>query len=91
MLANESKGVTQSQPKIEEKPEPDAIDIQGKNAKIKPKKKQETVTKKATPQPEPEPEEQSGCVRRRRPGQRSLWDVQCGRREGRIWFHRGRR
>ena len=56
VLANESKGVTQSQPKIEEKPEPEAIDIQGKNAKIKPKKKQETVTKKTAPQPEPEPE-----------------------------------
>src|SRR6476660_9750704 len=27
VLANESKGVTQSQPKIEEKPEPEAIDI----------------------------------------------------------------
>src|SRR5436305_8259312 len=56
VLANESKGVTQSQPKVEQKPEPDAIDIQGKNAKIKPKKKQETITKKATAQPEPEPE-----------------------------------
>ncbi len=54
VLANESKGVTQSQPKIE-KPEPDAIDIQGKNAKIKPKKKQETVTKEK-PQAQPEPE-----------------------------------
>src|SRR6202166_279414 len=39
VLANESKGVTQSQPKVEEK-EPDAIEIQGKNTKIKPKKKQ---------------------------------------------------
>jgi periplasmic protein TonB len=56
VLANESKGVTQSQPKIEEKPEPEAIDIQGKNAKVKPKKKQETLAKKAAPQPEPEPE-----------------------------------
>src|SRR3954447_11171728 len=54
VLANESKGITQSQPKIEEK-EPDAIEIQGKNAKIKPKKKQETITKKSTPV-EPEPE-----------------------------------
>jgi len=54
VLANESKGVTQSQPKIEEK-EPDAIEIQGKNTKIKPKKRQETVTKKAAA-PEPEPE-----------------------------------
>ncbi len=54
VLANESKGVTQSQPKIEQK-EPDAIEIQGKDTKIKPKKKQETVTKKNT-EPPPEPE-----------------------------------
>jgi len=54
VLANESKGITQSQPKIEEKA-PDAIEIQGKNAKIKPKKKQETITKKSAPA-EPEPE-----------------------------------
>jgi protein TonB len=54
VLANESKGITQSQPKIEEK-EPDAIEIQGKNAKIKPKKKQETVSKEK-PKAEPEPE-----------------------------------
>lgn len=54
VLANESKGVTQSQPKIQEKA-PDAIELQGKNAKIKPKKKQETVTKQNT-QAEPEPE-----------------------------------
>jgi protein TonB len=54
VLANESKGITQSQPKIEEK-EPDAIEIQGKNAKIKPKKKQETLSKdKAQPPPEQE-------------------------------------
>ena len=54
VLANESKGLTQSQPKIQEK-EPDAIEIQGKNAKIKPKKKQETTsTKQAQPEPEPE-------------------------------------
>ena len=44
VLANESKGLTQSQPKIQEK-EPDAIEIQGKNAKIKPPKKQETASK----------------------------------------------
>ncbi|HXJ89831.1 MAG TPA: TonB family protein [Candidatus Binatia bacterium] len=55
VLANESKGLTQSQPKIEEK-EPEAIEIQGKNAKIKPKKKQITESK-AKPQPAPEPEE----------------------------------
>jgi periplasmic protein TonB len=54
VLANESKGLTQSQPKVEEK-EPDAIDIQGKNAKIKPKKKEETASKDK-PQPAPEDE-----------------------------------
>jgi protein TonB len=54
VLANESKGVTQSQPKVEEKA-PDAIDIQGKNAKIKPKKKQITESKQnAKPATEPE-------------------------------------
>ena len=54
VLANQSKGLTESQPKIEEKA-PDAIEIQGKNAKIKPKKKQETAsTKQAQPAPEPE-------------------------------------
>jgi periplasmic protein TonB len=53
VLANESKGLTKSQPKVEEK-EPDAIDIQGKNTKIKPKK-QETASKEK-PQPEPEQE-----------------------------------
>jgi periplasmic protein TonB len=58
VLANESKGLTQSQPKIEEK-EPDAIEIQGKNAKIKPKKKQETVSKE---KPQPAPEEETNQV-----------------------------
>jgi protein TonB len=52
VLANESKGLTKSQPKLEEKIEPDAIEIQGKNAKIKPKKTP-TPTKEK-PQPEPE-------------------------------------
>ena len=56
VLANESKGLTQSQPKIVEEKQPDAIEIQGKNAKIKPKKKPETVTKEK-PQPAPEPED----------------------------------
>jgi len=55
VLANESKGLTKSEPKIEEKA-PDAIEIQGKNTKIKPKKKQETITKKEV-QPAPEPED----------------------------------
>ncbi len=52
VLANESKGLTQSQPKVEEK-EPDAIEIQGKNAKIK--KKTPTPTK-AKPETAPEPQ-----------------------------------
>jgi periplasmic protein TonB len=51
VLANESKGLTKSEPKVEEK-EPDAIEIQGKNTKIK--KKPPTSTKAKT---EPEPEE----------------------------------
>jgi protein TonB len=51
VLANESKGVTQSQPKIQEK-EPDAVEIQGKNSKVKPKK-MPTPTKEK-PQPAPE-------------------------------------
>jgi periplasmic protein TonB len=58
VLANESKGITQSQPKIEEKV-PDAIEIQGKNAKIKPKKKQETASKE---KPQAAPEEESNQV-----------------------------
>ncbi len=58
VLANESKGVTQSQPKLEEK-EPDAIAIQGKDTKIKPKKKQETPSKE---KPLPAPEEETNQV-----------------------------
>jgi protein TonB len=57
VLANESKGVTKSQPKIEEK-QPDAIEIQGKNSKIKPKKPP-TPTKA---KPEPAPEEETNQV-----------------------------
>jgi protein TonB len=57
VVANESKGVTQSQPKPVEK-EPDAIEIQGKNAKIKPKKVP-TPTKE---QPKFEPAEETNQV-----------------------------
>jgi periplasmic protein TonB len=58
VLANESKGITKSQPKpIEDVKEPDAIAIQGKNAKIKPKK-QETATREKSPAPPPEPTNQ---------------------------------
>jgi len=60
VLANESKGLTQSEPKVEPKEkEPDAIEIQGKNTKIKPKKKQETVSKE---KPQPAPEEETNQV-----------------------------
>src|SRR5580658_8483588 len=52
VLANESKGLTQSQPKIEEK-SPDAVEIQGKNARIKPKPKQQETASKEKPQPAP--------------------------------------
>src|SRR5277367_2689644 len=53
VLANESKGITKSEPKVEEK-EPDAIEIQGKNSKVKPKKP--PTPSKAKPQPEPQQE-----------------------------------
>ena len=58
VLANESKGITKSEAKPEPKIEPDAIEIQGKNAKIKPKK---TVTE-TKEKPRPEPEEESNQV-----------------------------
>jgi protein TonB len=58
VLANESKGLTQSQPKIEESA-PEAIEIQGKNAKIKPRKKQETLSKEAS---QSAPEEENNQV-----------------------------
>jgi periplasmic protein TonB len=57
VLANESKGITKSQPKIEEK-EPDAIAIQGKNTKVKPKKLP-TPTKE---KPKSEPEQETNQV-----------------------------
>jgi periplasmic protein TonB len=58
VLANESKGITKSQSKPEEVKEPDAIPIQGKNAKIKPKKP-ETATKE---KPQAAPEEETNQV-----------------------------
>ncbi len=54
VLANESKGVTKSEPKVEEKKEPDAIEIQGKNSKIKPKKPPAPTKAKHEPLPEEE-------------------------------------
>ena len=53
VLANESKGVTKSQDKIQEQ-DPNAIEIQGKNTKIKPKKPETAAKEKNKPQPEPE-------------------------------------
>jgi outer membrane biosynthesis protein TonB len=54
VLANESKGVTKSEPKVEEK-EPDAIEIQGKNTKIKPKKPPAPTKAKPNPRPKKKP------------------------------------
>src|SRR5580704_17412552 len=51
VLANESKGLTQSQPKSEEK-EPEAIPIPDKNAKIKPTPRSSNQKKEAPPEPE---------------------------------------
>src|SRR5271170_1062611 len=56
VLANESKGLTQSLPKTEEK-EPEAIPIPDKNAKIKPKPRSSAQQK-----PKPEEEEASNVV-----------------------------
>ncbi len=56
VLANDSKGITQSLPKAEEK-EPEAIPIPDKTTKIKPK----TSSTRRKPQPEPE-EEASNVV-----------------------------
>lgn len=55
VLANESKGVTKSEPKIqEEEKQPDTIDIQGKNTKIKPKKTSTPTKEKTQPAPQPQ-------------------------------------
>jgi protein TonB len=51
VLANESKGITKSEPKVEEK-EPDAIEIQGKNSKVKPTKPPTSTKAKSEPPPE---------------------------------------
>ena len=89
VLANESKGLTQSQPKIEEK-EPDAIEIQGKNAKIKPKKKQETASKEK-PQPAPEEETNQVAFGEGGPVSGPYGTFSAGGRQGRIRNHRRRR
>src|ERR1700733_10374481 len=51
VLANESKGITQSQPKTEEK-EPEAIPIPDKDAKTKAKPRTSETRQKAQPPPE---------------------------------------
>jgi periplasmic protein TonB len=56
VLANESKGLTQSLPKVEEK-EPEAIPIPDKNAKTKPKPRSS-----ASQKTQPPPEEASNVV-----------------------------
>jgi len=56
VLANESKGLTQSLPKAEEK-EPEAIPIPDKNAKTKPKPRSSAQQK-----PQPHPEQASNVV-----------------------------
>src|ERR1700732_3327664 len=58
VLANESKGLTQSQPKVEEQKEPDAIDIAAKQAKVKPRKIPAATHEK----PKPEPDEETNQV-----------------------------
>jgi periplasmic protein TonB len=56
VLANESKGITQSQPKAEEQEkEPEAIPIPDKNAKVKPKPR-------SSAQQKPEPAEEASNV-----------------------------
>lgn len=52
IVANESKGVAQSPPKVEEKPEPQAIPIPEKEAKRTPERKPPAPTR-AKPQPQP--------------------------------------
>jgi periplasmic protein TonB len=56
VLANDSKGLTQSKPQ-EKEIEPDAIPIAGKNAKNKPKPTSTASHQKAPPQPEEETNE----------------------------------
>ncbi len=53
IVANESKGLTKSEPKVEEKPEEKAIPIPDKPTKIKPKPVTSTVTKPVVEPPKP--------------------------------------
>lgn len=57
VLANDSKGLTQSQPQEKPKEEPDAIPIAGKNAKIKPKPVTSASHEKNPPPPPEETNE----------------------------------
>ena len=52
IVANESKGAAQSLPKVEEKPEPQAIPIPARETKLKPERKPPAPTK-AKPLPQP--------------------------------------
>ena len=56
VLANESKGLTLSRPELQQV-EPDAIPIQGKNAKIKPKPTTSASKQQKPVEPEPETNE----------------------------------
>ena len=51
VLATESKGLSQSQPKVQEQ-EPEAVAIPDKNSKIKPKAATSATKRRAEPQPE---------------------------------------
>ncbi len=53
IVANESKGLTKSEPKVEEKPEEKAIPIPDKPTKIKPKPITSTITKPKPVEPPP--------------------------------------
>jgi len=57
IVANESKGLTKSEPKVEEKAEPKAIPIPDKPTKIKPKPVTSTITKPPVVEP-PKPPNQ---------------------------------
>jgi len=57
VLANESKGLTKSQPEEKKQNEPDAIPIPDKSTKVKPKPVTSASKAKTQPQPEPETNE----------------------------------
>ena len=55
ILANESKGLTQSLPKVKEEPTPEAIPIPEKDTKRRPERKPHTSTQQKPPPPVEEP------------------------------------